>query len=98
MDEVCALGVPDPWSGEVPAAFVVLGDEPKERVVKDDKEAKKIAVSILKVRSAKSREASSIEQLISPGLSMRLDVDAPIDPLLARIVVRYVLAPIGKVW
>ena len=69
MDEVCVLGVPDPWSGEVPAALVVLGDEPKERVTKDDKEAKKIAVSIFKVRSAKSRvEASSIEELISPGL------------------------------
>ena len=77
--------------------MVVLEDESKERVAKDDKEAKKVAVSILKDRSAKSREASSTEKLISPGL-MRLDVDAPIDPLVARIVVRYVLAPIGKAW
>jgi acyl-CoA synthetase (AMP-forming)/AMP-acid ligase II len=63
VDEVCVLGVPDPYSGEVPVALVVLGDEPKARVVKDDKEAKKITISILKVRSAKTREASWIEGL-----------------------------------
>ena len=50
MDEVCVLGVPDPYSGEIPVALVVLGDDPKERVAKDDKEAKRITISILKVR------------------------------------------------
>ena len=55
-----------PYSGEAAVALVVLGDEPKERVTRDDKEARKITISILKVKSAKSREASSIEKLISP--------------------------------
>ena len=58
MDEVCVLGVPDLYSGEVPVALVVLGDEPKQRVAKDDKEAKEITISILKVRSPKTRGAS----------------------------------------
>jgi 4-coumarate--CoA ligase len=52
VDEVCVLGVPDPYSGEVPVALVVLGDEAKERLVKDDKEAQRISISILKARSA----------------------------------------------
>ena len=55
MDEVCVLGVTDLYSGEVPVALVVLGDEPKQRVAKDDKEAKEITISILKVRSPKIR-------------------------------------------
>lgn len=50
MDEVCVLGVPDPYSGEVPVALVVLGDEARARVVKDDKEEKRIVISILKAR------------------------------------------------
>ena len=68
MDEVCVLGVPDPYSGEVPVALVVLGDEPKERVARDDKEAKRITISILKVRSPKSWGASQMEELIALAL------------------------------
>jgi 4-coumarate--CoA ligase len=52
VDEVCVLGVPDPYSGEVPVALVVLGDEAKERMERDNKEAQKISISILKARSA----------------------------------------------
>lgn len=51
------MGVPDPYSGEVPVALVVLGDEAKERVSKDDEEAKKITISILKARFVKTRRA-----------------------------------------
>ena len=51
------MGVPDPYSGEVPVALVVLGDEAKERVSKDDEEAKKITISILKARFVKTRQA-----------------------------------------
>ena len=54
VDEVCVLGVPDLYSGEVPVALVVLGDEAKERVEKDEKRAQEITVSILKVRPATS--------------------------------------------
>lgn len=56
VDEVCVLGVPDPYSGEVAVALVVLGDEAKERV-EDDQEAKKITISILKARSVAARPA-----------------------------------------
>ena len=52
MDGVCVLGVPDPYSGEVSVALVVLGDEAKERAERDDKEVKNITISILKARSA----------------------------------------------
>jgi acyl-CoA synthetase (AMP-forming)/AMP-acid ligase II len=50
VDEVCVLGVPDPYSGEVPVALVVLGDEAEERAEKDQKEAQRIRISILKAR------------------------------------------------
>lgn len=51
------LGVPDLYSGEVPVALVVLSDEAKERTEKDDKEVKKITISILKARSVTVRSA-----------------------------------------
>lgn len=51
------LGVPDLYSGEIPVAMVVLGDEAKERAAKDSKEAKKITISILKARSITIRQA-----------------------------------------
>ena len=53
VDEVCVLGVPDAYSGEIPVGLVVLGDEAKARVVEDDKEEKRIMVSILKARIRK---------------------------------------------
>jgi len=49
VDEVCVLGVPDPYSGEIPVALVVLGGETKERAEMDDKEVKRITISILKL-------------------------------------------------
>ena len=55
VDEVCVVGVPDIYSGEIPVALVVLGDEAKERTEKDDEELKKITFSILKARSATVR-------------------------------------------
>lgn len=48
--EVCVVGVPDLYNGEVPVALVVLGDEARARTEKDDKEVDKISVSILKAR------------------------------------------------
>ena len=61
VDEVCVLGVPDPYSGEVPVALVVLGDEAKERVEGDNKEAQKISISILKARSATVPQLRGVE-------------------------------------
>jgi len=48
VEEVCVLGVPDPYSGEVPVALVVLGDGARERAEEDEEEAKRISISILK--------------------------------------------------
>jgi len=62
VDEVCVLGVPDPYSGEIPVALVVLGDEAGERVEKDGEEVKRITISILKARSVTYSTGSSDEK------------------------------------
>jgi 4-coumarate--CoA ligase len=49
INEVCVVSVPDLYSGEVPVAFVVLGDEALDRIAADQKEMKKIKVGILRV-------------------------------------------------
>ena len=50
VDEVCVLGVPDPSSsGKVPVTLAVLKTKRQStRASKDDKEAQKITVSIMK--------------------------------------------------
>jgi len=58
VDEVCVLGMPDPYSGEVPVALVVLGDEAKERTIS---KVKKIPIFILKARSVTIRQAFYME-------------------------------------
>lgn len=55
------LGVPDLYSGEVPVALVVLGDEAIGRMARDDKEQKNITISILKVRSVMVLDADYTE-------------------------------------
>ena len=50
---------------ECPAALGVFGDKAKERVTKDDKEVKKITISILKARSGMVRQGSLHRKLIS---------------------------------
>jgi len=55
VDEVCVVGAPDLYSGEIPVALVVLGDEAKERAAKGDEEMKKITTSISKARSVTAR-------------------------------------------
>ena len=54
------LGVPDPYSGEVPVALVVLGDEAKERVARGDGEARDITISILKASSVHAGDMGSL--------------------------------------
>ena len=63
------LGVPDPYSGEVPVALVVLGDEAKERVARGDGEARDITISILKASSVTTRHMRVIWEVDSPGLA-----------------------------
>jgi 4-coumarate--CoA ligase len=49
--DVCVVGVPDEYSGELPLAFVILEEKAAKRVHKDPKEEQRIKVSIMKVRS-----------------------------------------------
>lgn len=47
--DVCVVGIPDDYSGEVPMAYVVLEPRAAERAQKIPEEAKKIKASIAKV-------------------------------------------------
>ena len=49
--DVCVVGVPDEYSGEIPLAFVVLDEKAAKRVQKDPKEGERIKASIIKVRA-----------------------------------------------
>lgn len=50
--DVCVVGIPDEYSGEVPLAFVTLEASTAERVQKNPSEADKVKASISKVRSS----------------------------------------------
>lgn len=47
--DVCVVGIPDDYSGEVPMAYVVLEPRAAERAQKIPEEANKIKASIAKV-------------------------------------------------
>lgn len=49
VDDACVVGVPDDYSGEVPFAFIMLGQSAAKRLRKDPTEAEKIRASIFKV-------------------------------------------------
>ncbi|KAI0634244.1 acetyl-CoA synthetase-like protein [Trametes polyzona] len=46
--DVCVIGAPDEYSGELPFAFVVLKDEARARVARDPKQEEKVRQAILK--------------------------------------------------
>jgi len=46
--DVCVVGIPDEYSGEIPLAFIVLEASTAERVKKHPKEAEKVKASICK--------------------------------------------------
>lgn len=48
--DVCVVGIPDQYSGEVPLAFVMLEAKAAEKAQRDEKEGDKIKASISKVR------------------------------------------------
>jgi acyl-coenzyme A synthetase/AMP-(fatty) acid ligase len=50
VDDVCVVGVPDLYSGEVPVAFVVLSVEAAGRIAADHAELQKTKLSILQVK------------------------------------------------
>lgn len=48
VSDVCVVGVPDDYSGEVPLAFVVLSKEAVQMVEKDPKQAESVKALICK--------------------------------------------------
>lgn len=55
VSDVCVVGVPDEYSGEVPMAFVCLNPQAAEALNKDPVAETTIKESIIKVRSRKKR-------------------------------------------
>ena len=55
VDDVCVVGVPDDYSGEVPLAFVVPSKIAAKRIEKDPKAADKIKTDLIKVCYNSSR-------------------------------------------
>lgn len=54
VSDVCVVGVPDDYSGELPLAFVVPSAPALERMKKDPAEARRVKASIKKVRALSS--------------------------------------------
>ena len=52
--DVCVIGAPDEYSGELPFAFVALPDAARQRVKGDPQEAQRIREGIMKVRRSLS--------------------------------------------
>ena len=48
--DVCVVGLPDEYSGELPMAWVVLRGQAAKRIEKDPREGHIIKASIIKVR------------------------------------------------
>ena len=53
--DVCVIGAPDEYSGELPFAFVALPDAARQRVKGDPQEAQRIREGIMKVRRSYPR-------------------------------------------
>ena len=49
VGDVCVVGIPDDYSGEVPMAFVMLESRADDRAKRSEEEAHKIKASIMKV-------------------------------------------------
>ena len=52
--DVCVVGIPDDYSGEVPLAFVVLREEARKIIEQDPRKAANIKASIEKVNNINS--------------------------------------------
>lgn len=51
VSDVCVVGIPDDYSGELPLAFIVPSAPALDRMKQDPAEGHKIKASIMKVRS-----------------------------------------------
>jgi 4-coumarate--CoA ligase len=47
--DVCVVGIPDEFSGEVPLAFVVAEAKTAKRIAKDPQAANKLKVTLMQV-------------------------------------------------
>ena len=50
VGDVCVVGIPDEYSGELPLAFVVPSGDAQARIAKDAREAEGARKAIMKVR------------------------------------------------
>ena len=50
--DVCVVGAPDDYSGELPFAFIALKEEARARIAKDAAQEQQIRDAIMKVRSS----------------------------------------------
>ena len=52
MADVCVVGLPDDYSGEVPLAFVVPSPSAAERIKANPEESEKVEAALVEVRLA----------------------------------------------
>ena len=64
VGDVCVVGIPDEFSGELPLAFVVLSEDAAARIAKDAKAAEGVRKAIMKVRSP----SLSLSWMLTRGL------------------------------
>lgn len=69
--DACVVGVPDPYSGEVPLAFVALNAKAADRVKKDPSEADKLKKEIEKVSRCCVRRSNFLTSSVSSTSQMR---------------------------
>ena len=69
VGDVCVVGIPDEFSGELPLAFVVLSEDAAARIAKDAKAAEGVRKAIMKVCPPGSRSpSSSLSGILTRGL------------------------------
>ncbi len=51
VTDVCVVGIPDDYSGELPFAFIALSHGTQARVERNSQEKKKVKDSVMKVRA-----------------------------------------------
>ncbi len=57
VGDVCVVGIPDEYSGELPLAFVSPSAEAEARIAKDPKAAEEVRKAIMKVRAVLAASA-----------------------------------------
>ncbi len=80
VGDVCVVGIPDEYSGELPLAFVSPSAEAEARIAKDPKAAEEVRKAIMKVRT--SAQFHPFCALWSSHITRLRPVPASIRPVL----------------